>query len=427
MSTALAIAGVTAVLRDMLDAWLTDQDANSALNGGNAEVTALAPDTIALTGAEAAPQLNLFLHQVSPNPGWRNADLPSRDQRGERVTRPPLALDLHYLLTAYGPKELQAEVLLGYGMQLLHEVPVLARDEIEDRLPPPLLGSHLGSQVELIKVTPDPMTTDGLSRLWSALEAHYRPTAAYRASVVLIEAEPEGRAALPVLTRGPVIPATNEEEGIVATPSLEPGLPGISAVRPPNAQPAAVLGDTVEVEGHHLDGTNRAVMLESGPLGIEREVPAVAGSQSGLVRFIVPQLPAALAVGTYMLRVLVQRPGETERRESNRLALTIAPHITTQLPASVTVDANGTGALTLNFRPRRRPHQSTSIIVGRREVPADPDPADPPAPTGTATFTIPDAPLGTHLLRLRIDGVDSLLLNRTVTPPAFLDRRVVIA
>jgi hypothetical protein len=35
--------------------------------------------------------------------------------------------------------------------------------------------------------------------------------------------------------------------------------------------------------------------------------------------------------------------------------------------------------------------------------------------------------LGTHLLRLRIDGVDSLLLNRTVTPPAFLDRRVVIA
>src|SRR5438874_11056323 len=124
MSTALAVAGVTAVVRSMLAAWLTEQNANTALGGANAEVSAVAPDTIELTGANAGPRLNLFLHHVSANPGWRNVDLPAIAGDGRRATSPPLALDLHYLLTAYGPAELQPEVLLGLGMQRLHQEPV---------------------------------------------------------------------------------------------------------------------------------------------------------------------------------------------------------------------------------------------------------------------------------------------------------------
>jgi hypothetical protein len=72
MSTALAVAGVTAVIRGLLESWLADQDANTALGGANAAVTALPPDLIELSGSNAGPKLNLFLHQVSPNPGWRN-------------------------------------------------------------------------------------------------------------------------------------------------------------------------------------------------------------------------------------------------------------------------------------------------------------------------------------------------------------------
>ena len=168
MSDARAVAGVTAVLRGMLASWLSDQNANAALGGANAGVTAVPPDTIELTGANATPRLNLFLHRVSHNGGWRNVDLPSRDPRGRRSSEPPLALDLHYLLTAYGPRELQAEVLLGFGMQLLHEVPVLDRDAIQARLPAPLRPSQLARQVELIKITPEPMTTEELEALVGA-------------------------------------------------------------------------------------------------------------------------------------------------------------------------------------------------------------------------------------------------------------------
>jgi hypothetical protein len=421
VSTALGVAGVTAVLRGLLEAWLIDHDANAALGGANAEVTAVPPDTIPLTG-NVAPRLNLFLHQVSPNAGWRNVDLPSRDARGRRSASPPLALNLHYLLTAYGPEELQAEVLLGYGMQFLHEVPVLGRTDIEGRLPAALQSSQLGRQVETIKITPHAMSTEDLSRLWSALQAHYRPTASYHVSVVLIDSPGAGRVALPVLSRGPIDPATNRDRGVFVQADLLPPLPGITSVRPPANQPGAVLGDTVTIEGHHLDGTNRAVRVENRQLGIDQDIAALAGSESGLLRFQVPNLPAALPVGTYSLRALVQRPGETARRESNRLSLTIVPEITTPLPIAVARDPQGTATVNLTCRPDVRPHQRAAIIVGAREATADAHPAS----TGSLTFQVTDAPPGTHFLRLRVDGIDSLLVDRSVTPPVFMDRRITI-
>lgn len=423
MSTALAVAGVTAVLRGMLESWLADHNANAALGGASAGVTAVAPDTIDLTGSNAGPRLNLFLHRASPNQGWRNVDLPSRDDRGRRSSSPPLALDLHYILTAYGAEELQAEVLLGFGMQLLHEVPMLGRAEIEGWLPAALQPSDLGRQVEMIKITPETMNTEELSKLWSALQAHYRPSAAYHVSVVLIESTGAGRGALPVLSRGPIDPATHRERGIVAQPDLLPSLPGITAVRPPNSQPGATLGESVTVEGHHLGGSNRGVRLENQQLGIEREVAAAAGSESRLIRFTVPNLPADFAVGTYALRAFVQRPGETTRRESNRLSLTLVPEITTPLPLNVARDAQGSATVHLACRPEVRPHQRTSLIVGTREVLADAI----AAATGNLTFQIPNAPVGTHFIRLRVDGIDSLLVDRSATPLAFLDRRIVIA
>ena len=98
--------------------------------GNNVNITALPPDTIKLEGSNAQTQLNLFLHQVTPNPGWSNVGLPSRDARGNRLTNAPLALDLHYLLTAYGTEELHSEILLGYAMYLMHERPVLDRQAI---------------------------------------------------------------------------------------------------------------------------------------------------------------------------------------------------------------------------------------------------------------------------------------------------------
>jgi hypothetical protein len=99
----MAIASVTAVLRDLLNNGIVDHDLAATV--GNVMVTSLPPDRIDTTNQNQQSQLNLFMYQVTPNQGWRNEGLPSRNRNGERLSNPPLALDLHYLLSAYGADE----------------------------------------------------------------------------------------------------------------------------------------------------------------------------------------------------------------------------------------------------------------------------------------------------------------------------------
>ena len=195
MSTALAIAGVTAVLRDLLN------DVNTL--GINAKVSVVAPDVILNNGNLTQPQINIYMYLVSPNVGWRNECLPSNNGRGQRINNAPLALNLHYLLTAYGIEDFQAEMLLGYAMQLMHENPVFNRTAINTALisTPTLSTSGLADQVEQIKFTPEYFTIEEMSKLWSAAQSCYRPTAAYEATVVLIEADEPVRSPLPVRQR----------------------------------------------------------------------------------------------------------------------------------------------------------------------------------------------------------------------------------
>ena len=189
-------------------------------------------------GTEAS-QINLFLHRVTPNTGWRNEGLPSRDGSGrQRLANAPLALNLHYLLSAYSNGDLHAEILLGYAMQLLHETPVLTRQAIQMALSPSpdvgtalppalraLADSGLENQIEQIKITPEYLDTEEISKLWTATLSHFRPTAAYMASVVLIQAREPVGSPLPVLSRGPVDPISHRDRGVVVQAGLVPPLP----------------------------------------------------------------------------------------------------------------------------------------------------------------------------------------------------------
>ena len=231
MSSPLAVGAVSAVLRNFLDNGMIDVGAPLS----PVKVTAVAPDLIKLDDPDQPPSLNLFLYRTSLNQGWAEVGLPSFDSNGSRISSPPLALNLHYLLTAYGQSDFQAEILLGYAMHLLHERPVLDRAAIRRALDPSPLGSSilppafqaltasdLADQVDNVTITYEPMDTEEMARLWSAIQSHYRPTAPYLVSVVLIEARKPSQKALPVLSRGPVDLATGRERGVVVEPSLVP-------------------------------------------------------------------------------------------------------------------------------------------------------------------------------------------------------------
>ena len=87
-------------------------------------------------------------------------------------------------------------------MQLLHENPALTRDAIKTALQPSpdvgatlppalraLADSGLQDQVEQLSIKPEFLSTEEMSKFWTATLAHYRPSAAYEVSVVLIQAE----------------------------------------------------------------------------------------------------------------------------------------------------------------------------------------------------------------------------------------------
>jgi Pvc16 N-terminal domain len=435
MSNALAIAGVTAVLRDLLNDGLINHNVSGVL-GSTVTVSVMPPDRVVASGTAEASQLNLFLHQVTPNSGWRNEGLPSRDASGRlRIGNPPLALNLHYLLSAYSAGDLHAEILLGYAMQLLHEMPVITRKAIQVALSPSpstgtalppalraLADSGLERQIEQIKLVPEYLGTEEMSKLWTATQSHFRPTAAYLATVVLIESEAPTRSPLPVLSRGPVDPATHRDRGVVVEPGLVPALPMIDAVVPPGRQPVARLGETIDLGGHHLDGTGREVLLSNERFAIDAAIAAAPSGGGALVQFSIPTAQAgAFPAGAYRIGVRVVRPGETAARETNRLAMVLAPEIT-GLPLAVVRDAAGTASFTLPFRPTLQAGQRVSLLLGEAEV--KPQPFSTPATT--LDFIVPNAPVGSHLARLRVDGIDSPVIDRSVDPPAFLNTRIVI-
>jgi hypothetical protein len=196
-TSAYAIAALTVVLKDLLDNSLVERGAASAL--GDVTVSALAPDRVQ-TGAEERAQLNLFLYRITPNTRWRGVP-------AERANpgRPALALDLHYLLTAYGQQDFQAELLLGQAIQTLQDTPVITRDAIRASLAAierdgsrgPQLRSALaqwdpGPAIERVELCAEFLSSEEMSRLWSALQARYRPSITYKASMVAIEPGPGG-------------------------------------------------------------------------------------------------------------------------------------------------------------------------------------------------------------------------------------------
>ena len=438
MSNALAIAGVSAVLKDLLDSGLIEHQVTDALGAG-VLVSSLAPDVVPITGDGAVPRLNLFLYQVTPNAAWRNVGLPSRDASGRRISNPPLALDLHYLLTAYGIAELQAEVLLGYGLQLLHENPVLTRAAIRIALSPsPVSGAllpavyqalrsaDLAEQMEMLKITPSAMGAEEMSRLWSALQANYRPTAAFQVSVVLIEPQGPAISPLPVLTRGRRIPGTERDEGVIVTPGLVAPFPTLdSVIAAAHATPSTLqLGDALTVRGHHLAGTARSMVLRATRFGVEQEIALPDSADETGLTFTLPNLPADLPVGTYQLELRVLRPSEAEPRASNPLPVALAPAITSFPPIAMARSAANVLSLRIGCQPEIRVGQKVTLLMDTREAPAQPFAAT----TALLDFIFADAPPagGTPLLRLQVDGIESIVVNRAARPPAFFNHRITL-
>ncbi len=424
MSGGLAIAAVSAVLRQLLDDGLSKTDLSFL--GTAHDVTAQPLDSLSIGQLDESLHLNLFLFEITPNNGWRNANLPSRSGSGERISNPPLALDLHYLLTACGKERYQAETLLGCGMQVLHESPFFSRDYIKRTLPSDMSGAGLAEQVEQIRICPQALSTDEMSKLWTIIGAKYRPSVAYLVSVVLIQSETETRRPLPVLSIG------KEGRGVRVQLSLIPPYPTIERIDLAERRISALPGDTVTIVGHHFTEDAEGPLAISKvtlrlshprlPEPIDREVPSGQYTNTQITVSLpggANQFPA----GVYSLSLLITpHDPKLSVRTTNAFSLYVAPRILTINGKTLQPPPNllqvqrtnikkdlGDLVLDLSYEPPILPEQQAVLVLGDRAVKADPRPAG----TGPLKFTYKELRAETYRLCLRVDGVDSLLIDRS--------------
>lgn len=425
MSSALAIASVTHVLKERINDGLINFDVATIVSS-NVSVTALPPDRI--DTENEASQLNLFMYLATANPGWRNHQLPSHNSRGERTSNPFLALDLHYLLTAYGAEELHHDILLGLGMQLMHETPVLHRQFIRRVLNPQgpgaealsteltaLSTSELAEQIELIKISPETLNTEEISRLWTAFGAKYRPHAAYTATVVLIESRHPTKSTLPVRQRK-----------LYVRPFHRPTIEKIRSQKahdlPINENQKILPGYRLVLDGLQLKGETSKVVM--GGTVVEAANMHLISDQ----QFIF-SIPNTVKAGIQSVQIVHEIPmGDPplphQGVSSNVEAFVLSPTITAPIqvtPVSGAGVERRTVDLTFQVQPAIREDQRFVLLLNEIgvvppaqaaaysfEIPAR-TLSDPPGPTTNFTKRIAELKAGSYVVRIQVDGAESPL------------------
>jgi hypothetical protein len=420
MSNDLAIATVTATLMEWVRPALEDD-----LDGGG--VASVRPDQIeSLDG----PGVNFFLYQITPNPAYRNDDLPTRRSDGNVVRRPQAALDLHYLLTFYGSDLLlEPQRAMGSVVRTLHAQPVISRQAIETTIGSStyayLADSDLAEQIEPVKVSPMSLDLEDLSKLWTMfVQTDYRLSMAYVANLVLIEADVE--------TPQPTLPV--RRRNIYVRPFRDLYLEKVVAAAEPEEQITSA--STVIFTGRQMRGEVTRVRI-----GEAEFVPARANL--GDTRITIDLATEAPTTGD--LRAGVQAaqvihclmmgtpPFEHEGIESNVVAVAVRPRIQEsggfydiQVSAIQTdPEGNTFRTVTLRLLPDVGRRQRVELLMSEYGVDVDPSayhyPAEPRATVGdTVSFVISPDIAGEFLFRVQVDGAQSpLVLDEDELSPTY--------
>lgn len=395
MSNALAIAAVTATLRTLL---VTATNAAAT----HTTISTAPPDRARKTGK----QLNLFLYHLGPSAAWSNRELPDQVRRNE-TGPPPLALTLRYLLSAYGDEDdgESDHQVLGIGMQALHDHPLLLPDEIQKALK----DADLARQIERVRITLLPLSVEEMTKLWSSFHTAYRISAAYEVSVVLIDSLRPAKAPLPVLAR------SAGDTGPAVQADLLPPYPHLASLELPAKRSSVEPGETIKLLGHHLfsAGTTTQVRFRHRLWQKPEDRPATATDAEVEVAISVDD---AWPAGVYTVAVVADATGKA--RITNELALPVAPKLDPVSPAVLTTvvrAADGTISLPVTFHPKVQPEQRVALLLGSQEIPAPPF----AAAVDTLIFKGKVDP-GVYHVRLRVDGVDSEIVDRSGAALKFL-------
>ncbi|AFZ24168.1 hypothetical protein Cylst_1919 [Cylindrospermum stagnale PCC 7417] len=399
MSNYLAIATATATLQRTLQASVQGE-----VDG--ARVTTLRPDRLNSGSPEAG--INIFLYDILLNPAWRSADLRQRYSEEKFVKRLQTGLDLYYLLTTYGNEvELEPQRLMGSVIRTLNSKSIInqqtIRDTVADSTFTFLVGSDLDAQVEAITITPTDLNIEEISKIWSTLfQTPYSLSIAYKASVVLIDGGDIPKKPLPVKNLQRHV--TPYQPAIAQIKVLEE----LSKLwKAPQAPVSLILAtSTLLIQGDKLSADITEVSI--GNVKIVAET--VTDKQITLNLSSIPI--ESLRAGVQSLQVIHPRQQVT----SNVMPIMLRPTIQAiSLSNQQSKDDDTRSAdVTVEVDFAIDPGQRVTLILTELSVSqwsgySFDQTKNRRANSHLITFAITDCLPGTYLVRLAVDGAESLL------------------
>jgi hypothetical protein len=196
---------------------------------------------------------------------------------------------------------------------------------------------------------------------------------------------------------------------------LIPPFPTLETVTPPDNQTGALLEDVLTLTGHHLGGDSVTLRFSHPLLDDPIEIPLNPGDWTETeITVQLPNEPANWPAGFYKVAAFISKAGEQDRT-TNEIPFMLMPQVDFPIQFAPVSSPVGFQA-TVTCIPEVRPDQGVSLLLGDRAFPADSHPTQ----TDELTFLLTDVSSGDeYFVRLRIDGVDSPLIDRSEEPPVF--------
>ncbi len=171
------IEAVSNTLKATLDAAFTALDPQ---NPPKAEISDLLAPV-----QTTPPKLTLFFYEVVEDPSQRNRPRVRASAAPDiSIKKPPTALLLRYLLTAWADNRLTEQKLLGRTIQTLYDGAIISGVD---------LRGSLANTDQALKLTMAPLTLEERTRVWHAIQKPYRVSLTYEIRVVNLDPEKERR------------------------------------------------------------------------------------------------------------------------------------------------------------------------------------------------------------------------------------------
>jgi hypothetical protein len=124
--------------------------------------------------------LSVYLYRITEDPYMKNRG--NVEGTGGKSRKPPMALDLYYLITPLLKAPRDQQIVLGKILQVFYDRPSL--------LGPDLSGS-LATSGEVVRAVFNTVPLQEVSWVWQALETPYRLSVTYTVRVTLLDSTQE--------------------------------------------------------------------------------------------------------------------------------------------------------------------------------------------------------------------------------------------